>query len=696
MRKFLKNDKGVTLVELIISVAIMSIVILGICSLIVFCQRMFAKSTYETKAQTRSQLLESQLTNMIIDVEKSIVAGTAADAVATIGTAADAYVVLYNKGYAAQIVAYDGTSHELSYAKTSVDPTTKTMNVPTAGDWEVLADSVTSFSANSANVVTNRIFDFNFEVEAGTSKHKSVQQVHLRNDVKNTANFDDVYTPEDLELSKVPNAIKIKCDGGYVDNLWVEKGNSSGTFTAEIDSNAGVLPDSKVTWELKPSSLIVPQNANTKCTEDTSNNSCVCSIDENEGNNIFTLRAYSVDKPEIYGEAKIFISSPETILITASRVKTGAGTVLTIYGEVSNSHNYLSDTGAGVTWSIVSGPATLGAEYKTNVGGRSVSTVNLTAKSDAQVGDKIKVKGVVSCTAGWTTPVEGTIEIEIVEYKADDRIDITETTSNDGKIRRGDVLQLKASLDGTTVTDSNFIKWRISNYGGLDTNNIKISDTGLLTVAKDIDYSKSFTFEVSAKITYPGLMDSVEKKVTFVLDAVAVNFTADQATIVAGQSVRFPFTLVGVPGGAAETSITYSSSTGKKILLANGTYMYANTTELVVAVGSKIPAQTLTVNMTTYPPGSNASKGITSSVTVVIKDKANVKGTVHYVSPVSELSGALKAQIDNGDMVTVRGANFDVQYYKEDGNYYIIFNETTYVWDEKTNVSDPCWRRKIS
>ena len=70
--KHIKNNKGLSLVEMIIAVAIISIVIVTVTSFMVTGTKLFGRSHDEIRKQERAQLAVSTIENRIIDANKGV------------------------------------------------------------------------------------------------------------------------------------------------------------------------------------------------------------------------------------------------------------------------------------------------------------------------------------------------------------------------------------------------------------------------------------------------------------------------------------------------------------------------------------------------------------------------------------------------------------------------------------------------
>ena len=139
IRSFIKDHKGLSLVELIVTVAIMALVSAGIATAVVSATRNYSRGNSEVDLQQEVQVITNILNNIVID---SVDASNPSDTSILNITAS-------NGDY--YVIKCDGSS--LSYTKTSVSGGTS--------GTETLSTYVTSFSADASKYNTDRTVVFN-------------------------------------------------------------------------------------------------------------------------------------------------------------------------------------------------------------------------------------------------------------------------------------------------------------------------------------------------------------------------------------------------------------------------------------------------------------------------------------------------------------------------------------------------------
>ena len=67
-----KNQKGFTIVELLIAIAILSIVIAAVCGFILVGSRSYAAGNSDISVQQEAQLALNQMSDVVIDTTRSV------------------------------------------------------------------------------------------------------------------------------------------------------------------------------------------------------------------------------------------------------------------------------------------------------------------------------------------------------------------------------------------------------------------------------------------------------------------------------------------------------------------------------------------------------------------------------------------------------------------------------------------------
>lgn len=106
---FMKNNKGLTLVELIVTIAILSLVGIGVGTIINQSLRQYRMSNTEVSLQQEAQLAGNQLTNLVLDANDGVSAES--------GKLNIYEYDLDTKGRSKIVIAFDTTNGTLTYSR---------------------------------------------------------------------------------------------------------------------------------------------------------------------------------------------------------------------------------------------------------------------------------------------------------------------------------------------------------------------------------------------------------------------------------------------------------------------------------------------------------------------------------------------------------------------------------------------------
>ncbi len=249
-----KHNKGLSLVELIVAIAIMSILGVAIGSFIMVSQRNYNVNSTETDLQYEAQLLANQLQDMIIDVNRGITYNyneDAADASVPRGNIlSDADMVegdlftknLYvynNEGY--YLIHWDSETQKITFSKYK-----PTVDKELDGEGGVLlAENVSGFKVDLTKVLTDRTVSYVINLEKGTRAYTSTHKIKLRNEIQVNIS-DDIYEPDEdpdpMEAS-VPARVEVYPKLTYV---WPGEdfaGFGDGIYAMVFDKDGNYMPE---------------------------------------------------------------------------------------------------------------------------------------------------------------------------------------------------------------------------------------------------------------------------------------------------------------------------------------------------------------------------------------------------------------------------------------------------------------------
>lgn len=257
-----KDQKGFTLVELLIAVAIMSIVLAAVCGFIVVGSKSYAAANSDINVQQEAQLALNQMSDVMIDTTRSVnYAGYDSSGSPTLVVKDSEFtfeptgksLTLYNgtsvkQADGSELVEegngnknyqfyWDKTDEVLWYTEQAITQNT----FPALGDpaWEVLADHVTDFSIDLTQVEEKRVVQIAMTLEYGGKVYTTSNNVTIRNKVAiNDAEIKSLDRSKTLSVATKDNGIII------------EPGETF-HFSVPIVTGTNVT-DKSVTWSMDP------------------------------------------------------------------------------------------------------------------------------------------------------------------------------------------------------------------------------------------------------------------------------------------------------------------------------------------------------------------------------------------------------------------------------------------------------------
>lgn len=572
---------GLTLVEVIIALAIMSIVLFAALQLVLSGTKMYTKTSESVDAQTEAQLLESQLNNLIVDAECSVYACESADPSAPVtddvsGFSADAYIKVFNTSLA-YYIAWDRAESKVYYLEKNVtDGSVEELSdAEKSGfsDWYLMGESVTSFSPDSSHIAEKqRLVTIKIKVEKGQVHYETVQNVSLRNNVLESNNPEEIYPDDDVERGETITEVQISPRAPAVNR------GASVEFHALVKSGGSTAASQQVDWKVNGA----------VSSGTTISDTGVLTIAADESAAVVTVTA-TAKGTDVYGQTSVVVPMISSVNVTTGDMNPAAGGRCYFTAQVVGLN--LNAESREVLWTVE--PAVAGASI-------SADGV-LTIASSVVPGTGITVRATVRVTASDASPVYGTCNVTVAEAGSGGPQIVTPTGSY--KITRGGVMALHVS------GESRNMNWSIIDDGGLGDKVSIDPATGQITTARDIDFTKDYSITVRAVPVGGTLAEAVTQ--TIVLPKVSVTFEQTEAyTIPAGTIGRIPFTMEGLAATGMELSVSSTPSFSSQ----SGTFMYCTGSELVIVAGEGMGAQELTVTVSLI---DNATVRSTITVNVI-------------------------------------------------------------------------------
>lgn len=170
----LKENKGYTLIELLLTMAIFSVIMLGVVAIMRSTAVTFNNGADEIAVQTEAQIVASQIEDLMAASDTSV--SYAAGVCKISNTDNDYYIAL------------DSINDQLKYAVKTAGGTLE------ASDWTLLADYVTSFNVSGLEfgdpAVGDNCAKISISLDKNGYKATAVKDVYFRNTIENKSNQD--------------------------------------------------------------------------------------------------------------------------------------------------------------------------------------------------------------------------------------------------------------------------------------------------------------------------------------------------------------------------------------------------------------------------------------------------------------------------------------------------------------------------
>lgn len=415
-----KNHKGFTLVELIIAVAIMSIVTLAVCGFIIVSSRSYTAANTDVMLQQEAQLALNQITDVIIDTTDSINYGGKSD------SASEMEMVLKDSEFGEEptekclVVVNKKASNndnpsywfswnkaeEVIYFNTSDDVVDESNPEPhfVDADKAVLAQHVKEFHVDISQFEQNRVVMVSMTFANGGREYTTSNNITVRNRV----------SLNKIDVKPMKRATEMTIN--TVSSVTLEPGEHY-TFLYTVE---GSDEDKTVRWELASAA-----KNGTSISSDGE-----LSIGLGETRQSFTVRVTRAAYADAKTTKEVRVNVKRVTDVNLSCASTGikAGDTITVNGNAvgnllgnrCDAYGCAADDPSKdrdlTDWTVVSGPAVLtasdsdSADIKINTDAKSGDEIIVEAASDLSAR-----KGYGPKSAPTTPPVKGRIVLKVTK-----------------------------------------------------------------------------------------------------------------------------------------------------------------------------------------------------------------------------------------------------------------------------------------
>lgn len=570
VRKF-KNNRGLSLIEVIIAVAIISIVLTTVVAFMVTGTKLFNQSSNEVELQEQAQLAVNNIENRIIDAQLGA---------AFMVDGSYHILTIMNESDKEYIFWVDDTdSNEDNRNKIFYDTsaTNETKGKDNLALTETLAKNVQSFEVTLKTVTGNVP---KADVQLGMKDNKtgrkadSQKTISFRNNIAtNVSSQDQLYVDAGINRQVEAKDVTVSPASDYIIAPRQEGTSNSYKFTSRVSGTGH--PSQMVTWSI--------QGAVAGVTIDEATGQI--SVAKGASGTV-TVVATSVENNQASGSSVLNIVSLDSITVTTDRDPIYAGTMVPVKATVNGvSGVNLPDSIKSVNFSVVgdskgiqlysdSGLFGLGAEAR----GKTYT---------------------VRATSAYDSSVYGDLTFTVEDTS------LTDGGGGSAQVDRGGKVELVTNLVGENLAESELrIQWDITDDAGLGSR-VGVSNTGVFTATKDINYENEYEVEVKATVSAGRLSTPVVKLIKVKIPKVSLYFEGEASAVELrkNSSTTLPLKATGLVLAASDISVATNPALSNCII-------YPTDSGVQVSIGSDNKATQFDVIATLKNTNTSASQKV--------------------------------------------------------------------------------------
>ncbi|MEG1848279.1 MAG: prepilin-type N-terminal cleavage/methylation domain-containing protein [Lachnospiraceae bacterium] len=561
----MSRNKGFTLIELVVSIAILGVVGLAVMGFMTTGSRTYTNVNEEVDLQYEAQLSVNQLRDLIIDANRGVAYGLEdvnhkfhpvddtdpekseakieAQLVASNPNNAGKIqhvLLIYNeiydkttKNYQYPVVKirWDPATKELYYA-TQVFLTQAEVKPETINATHLLATNLEQFHVNLANMHKRELVLY-MQFHTQVKEYKTMPAITLRNRVVVSDNLNHIYDKDPIEKDSFVKSVTIKKDGVSIDVDQIAIGKQA-AYTADVQVQFGASQE--VTWKLTGSNggtgtgSSVTQQGQVQISpteKSTTLTLSAISVADTTKQDTMTIQVLQEEIPPYVRSMAIVTPPAETDHTTSEQG--GKKTyqfraTLNYYRE-----DAMMPAEKGVTWTCTetsnktegwqfnASDGTLTVDHRAN---GSALTVQATTKGwDAN--HKIIIDTYHLPVSGLQMPDVPDVDapqVKIVEYP--------------NVLNRGETQSIKAQ--GVQPFNPNKYRWSVLDYGSIASDKIKIKQANQqhasISCAMDVPWESAYTITIQVTATDKAGKTATATQ-TIPIGKVAIDLKTDRKSI---------------------------------------------------------------------------------------------------------------------------------------------------------------------
>lgn len=426
-----KNNQGITLVEVLVAVAVSTIVVGAIWQFLLVSTRTYSAQKDTTDLQVEVQQAMNQMQNVIIDTNRAVVysvdSGEIGSDFAAPVDAGEKVLEVYSSDKAGKLI-WNKEESNVVYEETVV-----TDGRIDADGWEsaLLAEDVTSFAADVSQVEDNNVLKIKLNFEKKGKSYEATRNITLRNALINSSSVSDIYEG-DAGTEVLPTVV-------ITDSVAELKPRRSYDFNAEVVG----ADDQTLMWS-------IAGNQSTDTMIDIRTGNLVIGAGEPEGNKI-TVVATLVSDKRVSASTSVTVleADPADIEITSFPEVVLCGKVYPIAAKVSNAAN------ESYTWEIEGAKTSAGALALSGDTYISGNTLYVGADQKHQEGSKADLLATASSVVYPNVKASDTAIVRKPEFAVEVKRDLSSAKNTDAVYDRGEQLFFVGDWSKSYAKDGN-------------------------------------------------------------------------------------------------------------------------------------------------------------------------------------------------------------------------------------------------
>lgn len=296
----MKDNRGLSLVELVAVVAIMLILSTAVIGFVAAGMRHYQEARSEVNRQSEAQMVSNQLQDLLIDTANGVKYDDSSKELWAYTTEAESGSSIYT----ATKINWDRPTEKLLFSKYIYDPEggggyTQVED----GVDQLLAEHVSDFTADLSRLENENIITFAIEITIQEKSYHAESVVTLRNKLKEVADENEAFKDVVVELNPIVKNVVISPSSAC---MW--QGGSYSGFTAVV--NGVNYPAQDVSWKFSEATVAALTDAGTTI----DSNSGMVTLGENETCESLTVVATSLESTKNQPDSSKWVSGNATVL----------------------------------------------------------------------------------------------------------------------------------------------------------------------------------------------------------------------------------------------------------------------------------------------------------------------------------------------------------------------------------------------